>query len=212
MKVVVTRPREQAADLVERIEQLGHEAIVEPLIEVIPIGPREIDVAGYDWVLVTSPSGARELCRRMRGRPGKVAAIGPGTAATLRDFGLEPDLVARTSSQEGLLAELPRPAGRVLFVGAEGARTLLSGELDADVVHVYRTIELRPANFPEAELVVLASPSATRAYAALGRGVPAVSIGPETSRAAREAGVAIAAEASSHDLEGLVEAVRQAAK
>ncbi len=212
MRVVVTRPREQAAGLARRLEELGHEVLVEPLIEIQPTGPREIDVAGYDWVIVTSPNGAEELADRMRGRPMRMAAIGPGTAAALRRRGLEPDLIARVSSQEGLLADLPQPVGRVLFVAAEGARTLLPEELDADVAHVYRTIELKPESFPDADLVMLASPSAVRAYAALGRDLPTVSIGPETTRAAREAGVTVAAEAASHDLDGLVQAVRQAAQ
>ena len=47
-----------------------------------------------------------------------------------------------------------------------------------DVVPLYRTVELRPERFPAADLVVLASASAARAYAALGAPAPAVSIGP----------------------------------
>jgi uroporphyrinogen-III synthase len=56
-------------------------------------------------------------------------------------------------------------------------------------------------------VVVLASPSAARAFAAIGRRVPAVSIGPETTAAAEQAGVEILREARTHDLEGLVSAV-----
>jgi uroporphyrinogen III methyltransferase / synthase len=209
VRVVVTRPHGQAAELARRIRDLGHEVASEPLIEIEPVGPDEIDAEGYDWVVVTSPNGADELARRIRGRPERIAAIGPGTAAALRAHDLEPRLVPRVSSQEGLLAEMPRPAGRVLFVAAEGARTLLPDELDTDVIHVYRTIELRPESFPDADLVVLASPSAARAYAALELATPTVSIGPETSRAAREGGVTVVAEADPHDLDGLVEAVRQ---
>jgi uroporphyrinogen-III synthase len=209
VRVVVTRPAGQAAELARRIEGLGHEVVREPLIEIEGVGPDVIDVEGYDWVVVTSPNGAEELAGRMRGRPERIAAIGPGTAAALRSHALEPALVPRVSSQEGLLAELPRPAGRVLFVGAEGARTLLQDELDADVIHLYRTIELRPDSFPDADLVVLASPSAARAYAALKIPTPTASIGPETSRAAREGGATVVAEADPHDLDGLVEAVRQ---
>jgi uroporphyrinogen-III synthase len=147
----------------------------------------------------------------MKGRPGRIAAIGPGTAAALRQAGLEPALVPATATQEGLLAELPRPVGRVLFAGAEDARTLLADELGADVVPLYRTVELDPSDFPDADLVVLASASAARAYAALGRSTPAISIGPQTSEAARAAGVVLAAEAPTHDLDGLVAAVATAA-
>ena len=145
----------------------------------------------------------------MRGRPARTAAIGSATASALS---YEPDLIPRVSTQEGLLAELPRPAGRVLFAGAEGARRLLADELGADFVPVYRTEELRPDGFPDGDLVVLASASAARAYAALGRAVPVVSIGPETTAEAERAGGRVVAEARTHDLDGLVDAVHEATR
>jgi uroporphyrinogen-III synthase len=191
------------AELARRLEAVGHEVEICPLVEIEPLGPDEIEVSGYDWVVVTSRNGARELSRRMRGVPSRIGAIGRGTAEELPRV----DLVPRVSTQEGLLAELPRPAGRVLFAGAEGARRVLVDELGADFVPLYRTKELRPAVFPEVDLVVLASASAARAYAELGATAPAVSIGPQTTAAAT--GVEIAAEAESHDLDGLVEAVRR---
>jgi uroporphyrinogen-III synthase len=142
----------------------------------------------------------------MRGRPRRVAAIGAATAEAMGGA----DLVPAVSTQEGLLAELPLPAGRVLFAGAEEARRLIVEELNADFVPLYRTVALRPAQVPEGDLVVLASASAARALAALDADLPAVSIGPETTRAARAAGVRIVAEAKTHDLEGLVAAVTEA--
>ena len=138
-------------------------------------------------------------------------AIGPGTAASLAECGVAPALVPAVSTQEGLLAALPRPAGRVLFAGAERARPLLAEELGADVVPLYRTTALRPDPLPDGDLVVLASASAAEAFDALGLELPAVSIGPETTRAAEAAGVEVVAEARQHDLEGLVEAVSRAA-
>ena len=128
MKVVVTRPRGQEHELVARLESLGHEVVHCPLVEVEPLGDEPIDASGYDWLVVTSVNGARELRRRLTGRPARVAAIGAATAAALGGA----DLVPAVSTQEGLLAELPRPAGRVLFAGAEGARRLLVDELGAD--------------------------------------------------------------------------------
>jgi uroporphyrinogen-III synthase len=135
-----------------------------------------------------------------------VAAIGPATAQAWGDV----DLVAAVSTQEGLLAELPRPAGRVLFAGAEGARRLLVDELGADFVALYRTKALRPDELPRGDLVVVASPSAARALADLDSTLPVVSIGPETSAAARGAGLAIVAEAPSPGLDGLVSALAEA--
>jgi uroporphyrinogen-III synthase len=138
-----------------------------------------------------------------------VAAIGRATAEAWEGT---VDLVPAVSTQEGLLAELPRPAGRVLFAGAEDARRLLVDELGAEFVPLYRTNELDPDGFPDADLVVLASASAARAYGRLGVATPAVSIGPETTAAAENAGVKVVSEATTHDLEGLAQAVAEAVR
>ncbi len=191
MKVVVTRPRDQAGPLVKRLEELGHDVVECPLIEIEPLpGPVEVD--GYDWVIVTSPNGARELVSRASGELPKVAAVGPGTAETLRELGVEPAFVPRVSSQDGLLAEFPRPAGRVLFAAAQGARRRPIEELGADFVALYTTRLVTPAEPPEGDLVVLASGSAARSFAKLGVDIPAVTIGPQTSEAARAAGLRVA--------------------
>lgn len=211
MRVIVTRPRAQAEPLAERLRALGHEVVLCPLLEVEPLGDGPVEVEGYDWVVVTSANGADELARRSTGRMPRLAAVGPGTAEALRRHGLEPELVSHVSTQEGLLEELPRPAGRVLVAAAEGARRLLADELGADFVALYRTRELHPAKPPRGDLVVLASGSAARAFAALGLDVPAVSIGPQTTVAAEAAGLCVVAEAAAHDLDGLVAAVRSAA-
>src|SRR5439155_146104 len=160
-----------------------------PLIRIEPLGHEPIDVSGYDWVVVTSPNGAAELLRRARGTLPRVAAIGRGTAEAPGERGVEADVGARGSTQEGPPGRPPRPAGRVLFAGAESARRLLVDALGADFLPLYRTVELRPDAPPEGDLVVLASPSAARAFGGLGVGIPAVTIGPQTTAAARTAGV-----------------------
>jgi uroporphyrinogen-III synthase len=210
VKVVVTRPRDQAGPLVRRLEELGHDVVECPLIEIEPL-PGAVQVEGYDWVIVTSPNGARELVERASGELPKVAAVGPGTAETLRDLGVEPGFVPRVSSQDGLLAEFPRPTGRVLFAAAQGARRRPIEELGADFVALYTTRLVRPADPPEGDLVVLASGSAARSFAELDVDIPAVTIGPQTSEAARAAGLRVLAEAETHDLDGLVDAVNRLA-
>jgi uroporphyrinogen-III synthase len=99
----------------------------------------------------------------------------------------------------------------VLFAAAEGARRRPIEELGADFVPLYTTRLVRPSEPPEGDLVVLASGSAARSFAALGADIPVVSIGPETTRAAEAAGLRVLAEAETHDLDGLVSAVSKAA-
>src|SRR4029077_9565782 len=49
MKVIVTRPRQQAGPLVERLEALGLEVVECPLIEVVRTSDDLVDCAGYEW-------------------------------------------------------------------------------------------------------------------------------------------------------------------
>ena len=205
MKIVVTRSDTQADELVARLEALGHDVVRCPLIRIDPLGDEPIDPSPYDWVVVTSPNGARELARRLTTKPRRIAAIGPGTADALGEHGLHAELVPKIHTQEGLLAELP--PGRVLLAAAEGARRLLVDERDADFVPLYRTVELRPPA-PHGDVALLASASAARALAATGARLPVVAIGPQTAVEALEHGLDVVAVADSHDLEGLLDVVR----
>jgi uroporphyrinogen-III synthase len=98
----------------------------------------------------------------------------------------------------------------VLFAAAENSRRRPIEQLGADFVPLYRTRLLAPTA-PEGDVVVLASGSAARAFAWTGASVPAVTIGPQTSRVARSVGLTVAGEAETHDLDGLVDAVRRVA-
>jgi uroporphyrinogen III methyltransferase / synthase len=197
MRIVVTRE-----DVAARVEALGYDAVLCPLIRVEPLGDGPVDASGYDWLVVTSRNGARELGRRGVAAS-RVAAIGPATASALREHGIEPDLVAAEHTQEGLRDALP--PGRLLLAAAEGARRDV---LDADFVALYRTIELVPEPAPEGDVALLMSGSAARALAASGARMPVVAIGPQTAAEAAAAGLEVAAVAEPHDLDGLVEALR----
>ncbi len=204
MKVVVTRSDEQSDELVTRLEALGHDVVRCPLIRIEPLGDEPIDPSPYDWIVVTSPNGARELARRLAATPRRLAAIGPGTADALREHGLHVELVPQIHTQEGLVAELPH--GRILLAAAESARRLLVEERGADFLPLYRTIELRP-RAPDGDVALLASASAARALAATGARLPVVAIGPQTAAEARVRGLDVVAVADSHDLEGLLDVV-----
>ncbi len=204
MRVILTRPQAQAEPLLDALRAEGFEPVACPVIAIETIDDGPIDATGYDWVIVTSANGAAELGTRHAGVLPRVAAVGEMTAAALEAHGIEVDFVPSLASQEGLLAELPRPVGRALFVGAEGARRLLVDQLPADFRAVYRTVELAPAA-PDGELVLLASPSAATAWAKLGSILPAITIGPQTTIAALDAGLTVVAEADTQDVAGLVD-------
>jgi uroporphyrinogen-III synthase len=196
MRVLVTRE-----ELVARVESLGHDAILCELIRVESLGDEPVDASAYDWLVVTSRNGAHEIARR-GATANRIAAIGPATADALRSHGLQVDLVAATYSQEGLRDALPE--GRLLLAAAEGARRDV---LDGDFLPLYRTIELHPV-VPPADIALLMSGSAARALAATGARMPVVAIGPRTAADAQAADLEVTAVAATHDLDGLLEALR----
>jgi uroporphyrinogen-III synthase len=204
VRAIVTRPRAQAEELVEALRSAGFEPVLCPLIEIAPIDDGPIEVDAYDWVIVTSANGAAELARRHAGALPRIAAVGEATASALAELGLEASFVPSVSSQEGLLAELPRPVGRALFAGAAGARRLIADELPADFRAVYRTVELTP-EAPAGDLVLLASPSAARAWEKVGPRLPTITIGPQTTEAARLVGLDVVSEAKTQDVAALVD-------
>jgi uroporphyrinogen III methyltransferase / synthase len=210
VRVAVTRASGSAERLAERLRACGFEVAQCPLVRIEPIEGPPLRLDRYDWVTLTSAVAVELLLGRLEGELPPVAAIGPATAEALRDHGIEPAIVAPRSTQEGLVEELRKVINadtKVVFPGAEDAREVIAVELAAEIVPLYRTVELRPERFPDVDIVVLASGSAARAYAALGGRRPCVSIGPATSAEARRVGLTVAVEAATHDLEGLVDAV-----
>ena len=228
-RIVVTRARAQASGLVARLRDLGAEVDECAVIRIEPIAGPAIDAGAYTLVCVTSPNAPKLLLERCGGDARAlagvvVAAIGPGTAAALREVGLVADVVAERSLAEGLLEALPSDlrGARALVARAEEARDTLPEGLraagaDVTVVPLYRTrgsVPRHPERMLGADAVAFTSSSTVTRFAeALAghdlAGVRGVSIGPVTSATARELGVGLIAEAERHDLDGLVSVLLQ---
>jgi uroporphyrinogen-III synthase len=87
VKVLVTRPQEDARRTAAELEARGHKAVVSPLFEVRNHGGPEIDLGGMQAVLATSANGIRALAQRTRSRDIPVFAVGPQTAEAARSLG-----------------------------------------------------------------------------------------------------------------------------
>jgi uroporphyrinogen III methyltransferase / synthase len=238
-RVVVTRARAQAGELVGRLAALGAATVEVPAIEIVDpedggaaLAAAVARLGDYDWLVLTSPNGARRLLDALNraGRDARalagvgLATIGPGTAAALACARLVPDLVPPRFVAESLLDAFPEKGGgtgRVLLVRAAVARDVLPAGLaargwDVDVVDAYRTEPVplsaaQAAALAEAEIVTFTSSStvANLLAAAGGRPLPPVvaAIGPVTAATAREHGLDVAVEAEVHTIDGLVDAL-----
>ena len=134
MRVLVTRPREDAAGLAEALTARGCEAVLEPLFHVEFMDTAALDLSGVHAFLLTSANGARALSRRDVSRELPVYAVGDATATAARDAGFE-----QVHSADGgvdQLAELvkdrvPHDAGALLHVAGSEVAGNLGGTLES---------------------------------------------------------------------------------
>jgi uroporphyrinogen III methyltransferase/synthase len=161
-RVLVTRAREQAGELVSALRAAGAHAVVEPMIRLLsPVDPEPAHAAlarlgSYDALVFTSANAVRFTARcaaasglRLGDAEVTVACVGPRTAEAARAQGFAVDVVPESRYDgEGLLAAIEKqlpPAGRrFLLPCAAGARDVLRRGLEAagahvDAVEIYRS-------------------------------------------------------------------------
>ena len=191
----------------------------------------------YDWIVFTSANGVEAFFEiffklyddvREIGAA-RIAAIGPATAQRVKDFHLHVDLQPEEFVAEAVVKEFQKQGSienlRILLVGAEKTRDVLLKELSAlgaivDQAFAYRTVpETRDTTGARrqlakegADLITFTSSSTVENFLALGlpwpKGMQVASIGPITSKTARDHGLKIAVEAHQHDIDGLVQVIR----
>jgi len=241
-RILVTRAREQAAELCAHLAGLGAQPIALPLIQIVPVADltpldRALQARQlYDWIVFTSTNTVRIVGERWRTlqldpseQPVRIAAVGPATAAALRQFGVEPAFVPQKFIATEIVAGLgPIVGQRILLPQAELARQDLAARLTGagalvDALPIYQTL---PVAVDSASLLALqagldiilfSSGSMIQNFmtvldqhglnlALLGN--PQIAcIGPITAQTAQTLGLTVDLVAEEHTVEGLVAAV-----
>ena len=158
----------------------------------------------------------------------RIAAIGPATAQRVKEFHLHVDLQPEEFVAEALLKQFQKEGSienlRFLLVRAEKTRDVLPRGLSAlgaivDEAFAYRTVpETRDTTGARrqlaeeaADLITFTSSSTVENFLALGLPWPkemrVASIGPITSKTARDHSLTVDVEARRHDIDGLVQAI-----
>ena len=229
LRVLVTRPEEDAAPWADGIAALGGVPILRPALVCETLRDPDTEqrlraaLAACDLLLLTS-ARAVDAMEDILGAPltldVPVATVGPRTTERARRAGLRVSREAAEGSVASLADTLAGAEGRLVHVGAEETRPGLEaletpGRAHVERVAVYRTTPHTPLPPAEREdvdvdVVLLASPSAVRGLVGRVR-VPArariVTLGPSTTAAARSAGLSVAGEAATRDLLGLLRAI-----
>lgn len=195
-RVLVTRPRAQAAGLCDKLAAHGAEPILFPTIAIAPMDDYSAldqtirNLNQYDWIIFTSVNGVAAFWKRLAlvgaglAPALKFAAIGPATAQALEKRGVPAALIPEEYVAEAIVAGIGNVEGKwILLPSAEIAREALADELGrrGALVHeiaVYRTLPVAPDPQGLAELrcgvdaITFTSSSTARNFVALLSGNP----------------------------------------
>jgi uroporphyrinogen III methyltransferase / synthase len=252
-RIVVTRTREQASQLSKQLSDLGAEVLEIPTIKIVPPGEDRrhdlvdalLELNSYDWLVFTSPNGVTAFFdlffkrfQDLRDIGGaRLAAIGPATAAKLKELHLQVDLMPDEAIGSKIAQAFQKYETvenlKMCLLRAEVANPDLPQALEElgaiiDDIAVYQTIaETEDLNGAAAKLaqggadwITFTSASTVEHFHArfdlpkLMTQFPRaklVSIGPETSKAIRALGLEPAHEAKVHTIDGLVQTLTKQA-
>jgi uroporphyrinogen III methyltransferase/synthase len=169
-RILVTRPRDQAAELVERLEAEGAETIVAPMIRIAPpedYGPLDdacARAAMFNWIVFTSANAVDAFLERLLAGPQdlralkdvKLCAVGPRTAERLARAGLKVDLMPAEYRAEAVLHAMAEAGdvagGAVLLPHADIGREIIADQLRKQGAAVTSVVAYRTmAEDPERE-------------------------------------------------------------
>lgn len=160
-RIIVTRAREQASQLVNRLSELGAECLQYPTIQVVapadwkPLDQAVNNLSSYQWLVFTSVNGVRFFFHRLfenrcdvraLGHM-KTACIGPATADELLGYGIKTDILPESYRAESIVEAFKKEdigGNKILLPRAMEARPILPVELTrlgatVDEVAAYRT-------------------------------------------------------------------------
>ena len=251
-RIVVTRTRDQASQLSHQLLELGAEVLEIPTIRIVPPDDRQkivdalIELNAYDWLVFTSPNGVTmffdyffksfEDLRDIGGV--RIAAVGPATAAKLKDLHLKVDLMPEEYVTSKIAAAFAKHQSienlKILLLRAQVANPELPAKLEemgaiVDDVGCYKTVpETEDQTGAATELlesganwITFTSSSTVENFHArfdlpkLLSQFPEIklaSIGPETSKALSALSLKPALEAKPHTIDGLVKSLLAEAK
>jgi uroporphyrinogen III methyltransferase/synthase len=162
-RVLVTRPREQAGEMIDRLTVLGADAIEAPMIRIVPPddeGPLKQaarNAAAFDWIVFTSANSVEAFMSALLDGPRDIRAlagpqlctVGSGTAERLARYGIRVDLVPDEFRAEAVVAVLAQngavEGSRVLVPRADIGRDVIADGLRGAGAHVtdvvaYKTV------------------------------------------------------------------------
>lgn len=178
LRVAITRAQPEADQTAERVRARGAEAIVAPLITIVPCG-YDTNTEGAQAIIFTSSNGVRAFPDARGARDRIVLTVGDVTAAAAREAGFN-DVRSADGDVHSLAvlakAQLDPAKGKLIHIAGDHVAGDLGGELRAAGFSVERRLayaSVAAAPLPEAlngplDIVLFHSPRAAERFVALG--------------------------------------------
>jgi uroporphyrinogen-III synthase len=153
MRILVTRPIEDATQFAQALEARGHTPLISPVLEIEQVPGPQIDLSRYRAILVTSANAARALGARTPDRAARILCVGTASAGALQRLGFVQVLAAPVPGANGL-AQLamnllaPR-GGPVAYMSGEDVSGDLMGALASRGFTVDRHILYKAVTVPQ---------------------------------------------------------------
>ena len=130
---LVTRPKDDAASLIDALAQRGIETVLEPMLKIVPVCDCPIDLTDVQGFLATSANGVRALAHHCPNRSVPVWAVGDATAHCARDLGYEQVASANGNAETlaALVAERVDPRKGMLL---HAAGTQVAGDISGALI------------------------------------------------------------------------------
>lgn len=238
-KILVTRMENQMGATAAEIIKRGGRALHLPCLEMECLDQNILNSIpllqnGSAELLFTSRNGVQCVASLLGkefntlAKPHKIVAIGKKTADTLNQFGIFPDMLPETASQEGLIAAYKHSGipKKIIFFRAEEGSDALSNELsslgcEVITIHAYRmkyptsdaSEMIRLIEQKNVDAVLLGSPKTVENYIKrIGNietaNLPAIAvISPQVSTVAADLGLNVQVTAKTASFDAMLDAL-----
>lgn len=233
-KILVTRSREQASKLSNKLSNLGADCIELPAIKIVnptdnfkSLDESIKNISTFDLIIFTSVNGVKNFFNRLKLQHkdsralfnSKIAVIGSATYDELLNFGICADFIPKTFQAESLIELLKDKVNgkKILIPRAEVAREILPEQLksfgaEVEVVSAYKTISAinKQISLDDIDLVTFTSSSTVKNFInAFGsiKNIKTAAIGSITANTLKEFGIIADIIADEFTIDGLVEAI-----
>lgn len=233
IKVLIPRPIGHADEFSQKLEALGAQPVLFPLIKVEALNKKELrgayEASQFDWIILTSSIAAQFFFNVVKPEDvkSKIAVVGTATKKAVEKLGLKVSFMPSAATAKKLVKEIPLNKGEKVFI----PRSLIAGTAILDTlkkrginVTEFAAYTNTPIEYSQEEVeavfaqninvISFTSGSTVESFVGLLKQYKiklgpqhVVSIGPSTTAAATKMYIDVDKTAETHNVDGLVEAI-----